>query len=100
MAKSLTQPKSEPLAYLHGCNDLIQGLENALEGRSLGDKVTVTLQPEDAFGDYDPELVEEMPLDAFPEGAQLEEGDEVTVVDEEGRKAPVTLPASMATLCT
>ena len=76
-----------PMAYLHGSDDLITGLERALEGHVVGDKLTVTVQPVDAFGDYDPELVEEMPTSAFPEDADLEEGDEVTVVDEDGEES-------------
>jgi FKBP-type peptidyl-prolyl cis-trans isomerase SlyD len=74
----------EPLAYLHGSSDLIAGLERSLEGRPEGDSFVVSIEPKDAFGDYDPELVDEMPRSAFPENAELEEGDEVSVIDEDG----------------
>jgi FKBP-type peptidyl-prolyl cis-trans isomerase SlyD len=42
----------EPLAYLHGANNTLVGLENALTGKSAGDKFSVTLQPEEAYGAY------------------------------------------------
>ncbi len=39
-----------PLAYLHGHNNLLPALEKSLEGRQLGDKFSVTLGPDDAYG--------------------------------------------------
>lgn len=39
-----------PLAYLHGHNNLLPALERALEGRQVGDKFSLTLAPEDAYG--------------------------------------------------
>jgi len=47
-----------PLVYLHGGYDGIFPLiEETLHGKKLGEQLTVKLQPEDAFGDYDEELV-------------------------------------------
>ncbi|HEX6690830.1 MAG TPA: peptidylprolyl isomerase, partial [Burkholderiales bacterium] len=44
--------------YLHGgYGGLLDGLERALDGKRAGDKVQVQLEPEDAFGEYDAELV-------------------------------------------
>ena len=50
-------PASAPLEYIHGHGNLISGLEAALEGLKVGDKKNVTVEPEDAYGDYDPENV-------------------------------------------
>ena len=50
-------PASDPLEYLHGHNNLISGLEKALEGMKVGDKKNVTVEPEEAYGEYDPENV-------------------------------------------
>jgi FKBP-type peptidyl-prolyl cis-trans isomerase SlyD len=47
----------EPLAYLHGNRNLIIGLENALEGKKVGDKFKVTIPPEEAYGERREELV-------------------------------------------
>ena len=41
-------PANQPLEYLQGHNNLIIGLENALEGKEVGDKFEVRVQPEEA----------------------------------------------------
>src|SRR5690606_7605735 len=43
----------EPLAYLHGNGNLIPGLERALEGKKVGDLVSVRLSPAEGYGEYD-----------------------------------------------
>ena len=48
----------EPLAYLHGNKNIIVGLENALQGKTEGDKLTVTIPPEEAYGIRDEQLVQ------------------------------------------
>ena len=45
-----------PLAYLHGNGNIIPGLEKEMAGKSGGDKFTVTIEPADAYGDYDDNL--------------------------------------------
>ncbi|HYA38955.1 MAG TPA: peptidylprolyl isomerase [Candidatus Methylomirabilis sp.] len=46
-----------PVSYVHGSGaDLFPKIEQALEGRSVGDRVNVTLTPADAFGEHDPKL--------------------------------------------
>lgn len=55
----------EPLTYLHGMQGLIPGLERELEGRQAGEQFEATVKPEDAYGDVNPELVQDVPLDAL-----------------------------------
>lgn len=55
----------EPLAYLHGANGLIPGLERELEGRVAGDQFKATIQPGDAYGEVNPGLIQEVPLEAL-----------------------------------
>lgn len=67
----------EPLVYLHGgYNSIFLPIEGALHGKAVGDAVTVKLQPADAFGEYDPELVTIVPVDELPQpltvGMQIE----------------------------
>ncbi len=58
----------EPLRYLHGGYEGIFPLiEKALDGKSVGDSVTVTLQPAEAFGEYDPGLVDIVPVAELPQ---------------------------------
>jgi FKBP-type peptidyl-prolyl cis-trans isomerase SlyD len=52
---------SEPLAYLHGANNTLAGLENALNGKEVGDKFSVTLQPEEAYGERQEEMIQRVP---------------------------------------
>lgn len=68
----------EPLVYLHGgYGDIFPQIEAALEGKSAGENIVVNLQPAEAFGDYDADLVRIEPVDAFNEpvevGMQLEQ---------------------------
>lgn len=57
----------EPLTYLHGANNIIPGLEKALEGKAQGDSLSVTIEPAEAYGEYVDELVESVPMEAFGE---------------------------------
>ena len=61
-----------PLQYLHGGGDIPELLEKALEGKTIGDKVELTLSPADAFGEYDVEALTTVPRDEFPADAELE----------------------------
>ncbi|MCG6871585.1 MAG: peptidylprolyl isomerase [Gammaproteobacteria bacterium] len=64
----------DPLNYLHGAQGLIPGLERELDGHVAGDKLSVTVQPEDAYGTVDPELMQTVPRSAFGEVKDLEPG--------------------------
>lgn len=65
---------AEPLTYLHGSNNIIPGLENALTGRSVGDKLKVTVAPEEAYGEREEDMVQVVPRDRFEPDAELEVG--------------------------
>lgn len=67
----------EPLMYLHGgYDDVFVAIEQALAGKSVGDTVTVKMQPEQAYGEYDADLVLIESLDVLPQplkvGMQIE----------------------------
>lgn len=62
----------EPVEFLVGGGDLLAKIEEALQGHEVGDRVDLHLEPEDAFGDYDENLVFLEERDVFP--AELEEG--------------------------
>ncbi|MEC7985917.1 MAG: FKBP-type peptidyl-prolyl cis-trans isomerase [Myxococcota bacterium] len=42
----------EPMAYLHGYENIVPGLENAMEGREAGESFRVALTPRDGYGEY------------------------------------------------
>ena len=52
-----------PLEFLVGANQIISGLENALMGAKTGDKLSVEVKPEDAYGIYQPDLIQEVARD-------------------------------------
>ena len=63
----LIDKTEQPIAYLHGGYDGIFPLvEEALHEKNVGDVVEVEMQPEDAFGEHEPELIRIEPVDAFP----------------------------------
>jgi FKBP-type peptidyl-prolyl cis-trans isomerase SlyD len=75
------------IEYLHGGDNIVPGLEKALEGKSAGGSFDVTVPPEEGYGDYDEELIEEISradFDFEEEEAQLEIGIEVEMLDEDG----------------
>ena len=63
--ETLDQSQGEPLAYLHGAGNIIPGLENALLGKTVGEKFTVTVPAAEGYGEYNPELVQEVPAQMF-----------------------------------
>lgn len=62
------------LPYLHGHHNLLEALEEALEGHEPGDQVRVHLSPEEAYGVRDPEAVAVLELDRFPEEVEVVPG--------------------------
>lgn len=79
----------EPLVYLHGTRYLVSGLEAELEGRSVGEAFDVTLTPSQAYGEYDENLVQEVPGELF-DGMEVSEGDTFVAETDEGHR-PVTV---------
>lgn len=62
----------EPLVYLHGgYEDIFPKIEEALQGKAVGESVQVKLQPDEGFGDYDAELVQIEPRKDFPKELQV-----------------------------
>jgi FKBP-type peptidyl-prolyl cis-trans isomerase SlyD len=64
----------ESLSYIQGVGNLIPGVENALEGKSSGERVEITVPPETGYGLRDDSLVLSIPRDKFSEVDDLKEG--------------------------
>ena len=64
----------DPLEFVLGKGMLIPGFEAAVEGREVGETVTVTIAPEDAYGEYSAELVATLGRDMFEGVDELEVG--------------------------
>ena len=62
----------EPVQYLHGgYGNIFPAAEAALEGKSVEDRVEVRLEPEEAFGDYDEDLLKVEERSRFPETLEV-----------------------------
>ena len=82
---NLLDDGAEQIVYLHGGYDgIFNAIEEALTGKSVGDSATIKMQPSEAFGEYDPNLIQIEPLKNLPdplsvgmmiEGVTAEEAD-------------------------
>ncbi|MXR50638.1 peptidylprolyl isomerase [Halovenus sp. WSH3] len=54
-----------PLSFVVGNQEVIEGLDSAVRGLTAGDEATVTVPPEEAYGEYDPERVREYDPESF-----------------------------------
>lgn len=68
---NLLERSDGPLTYLHGHGDIFNRIEEALRDKEPGANVQVQLEPEEAFGDYDPELVTLVPVEDLGEGVMV-----------------------------
>ena len=87
----IIEQADKPISYLHGDYDNIFPLvEQALQGKSQGESASVKLEPQDAFGDYDEELLRVEERSLFPDvlevGMQFEgiPGEDIDADDEDG----------------
>ena len=68
----LLEDEGSQLEYLHGgFGGIFPKVEEALEGKELGDEMALTLEPDDAFGEYDAELLRVEPRERFPETIEV-----------------------------
>ena len=77
-----------PMVYMHGAQNIIPGLEAALDGKTVGDEIEVTVAPADAYGEYSDERIQQVPIEAFQGVEKVEPGMAFTAQTEHG---PVNL---------
>ncbi|KQB53159.1 peptidylprolyl isomerase [Pseudomonas endophytica] len=80
-----------PLVYLQGAGNIIPGLEKALEGKAVGDELKVTVEPQDAYGEYSAELVSTLSSSMFEGVDQLEVGMQFHASAPDGQMQIVTI---------
>ena len=78
----------QPLYYVHGRNEIIPGLEKALEGMAVGGVKHVTVKAEDGYGVIDPAAFREVPKENVPKEA-LKAGTELVASNAQGESMPV-----------
>jgi FKBP-type peptidyl-prolyl cis-trans isomerase SlyD len=55
----------QPMVYLHGSGNIIAGLEKALQGKDVGEKLSVSIEPADAYGEFDENMIQVVSRDMF-----------------------------------
>lgn len=85
--------EGEPLEFIQGYGQIIDGLESQLYGMAVGDEKSVIVAPEDGYGEYDPDAHETAAIDSFPPDVDLEVGMPLELYDDESGE---TIPAYIA----
>lgn len=80
-----------PLAYLQGHQNIISGLETALQGKSAGESVQVTIPPSDAYGERDESLSQAVPRQMFQDADKVQVGMQFQTSSEQGGSQIVTV---------
>ncbi|MFC4452939.1 peptidylprolyl isomerase [Deinococcus sonorensis] len=81
--------QGDPLVYLHGHNNIIPGLEKALEGKQEGDQLSVTVSPEEGYGERDDENVQVLPRADFDDDVEV--GASYFAQSDDGSVTPFTV---------
>lgn len=74
----------DPLSYLHGFQNIIPGLEDALAGKSAGEKLDVTVEAAQAYGEIIDGLIQEVPAEIFKDVAEVKPGMVFQAEDQSG----------------
>lgn len=74
----------DPLQYEHGSGNIIPGLEKALDGHATGDNVQVTVEPEEAYGQRNDEMIQTVSRETFANVDKVEPGMQFRVETEKG----------------
>ncbi|MGX5220562.1 MULTISPECIES: FKBP-type peptidyl-prolyl cis-trans isomerase [Pseudomonas] len=80
-----------PLVYLHGAGNIIAGLEKALLDKKVGDELEVSVEPEDAYGEYSAELLATLNRSMFEGVDELEVGMQFHASGPDGSMQIVTI---------
>ena len=80
-----------PLQYIHGKRNIIQGLEQELEGLKIGESKEVLVKAADGYGAYDPSAFVAFERSQFPAGFNIELGEEIHVRGGNGQAFPARI---------
>ena len=81
----------EPLEFIVGAGQMIKGFDDAMPGMNLGEKKTINIAPEDAYGPRSEEAIIEFPKQNVPADIKLEPGMPLTLSNQDGQPVPVII---------
>ena len=81
----------EPLEFTVGAGQMIKGFDNAMPGMTVGEKKTINISADDAYGQKDEQAIIEFPKENIPRDMKLEPGMQLQLRNETGQPFPVTV---------
>ena len=66
--------RGETIGFTVGAGEMIPGFDAAVEGMKVGETKTIQIDPENAYGEHNPEGIQEVPKQSFPDDFQFEQG--------------------------
>ncbi|HQU56517.1 MAG: peptidylprolyl isomerase [Chitinophagaceae bacterium] len=79
----------DPLEFEVGSGKVIKGFDEGVTGMQVGDKKTINIPCNDAYGPVNPEMVIDMPKERFPEDMKIEKGMPLMMSDQQGQQFQV-----------
>lgn len=86
-----SEGRDDLLEFVVGAGQVISGFDNAMVGMEVGDEKNITLQPSEAYGDHNCELVQVVPKEHLPEGEEPEEGMLLLMCLPDGQQMPAII---------
>lgn len=86
-----TSQGRQPLEFKVGAGQMIPGFESAVKGMALNEKKTVTLAPDEAYGQYNDDLKRDFPRTDIPPGMDPQTGQRVGMTTPDGQQIPATI---------
>jgi peptidylprolyl isomerase len=81
----------EPLAFTVGAGQMIKGFDDAMPGMTLGEKMSISVAPEDAYGPRSEDAIIQFPKEHVPSDMKIEAGMTLTLTNQMGQPVPVVV---------